>query len=358
MEPLALPKLSRLPRVIDPEARRLRVVALALPGGDPLELIGPLEILNTANMVLAESGRADLGYDIEVAGPRTGLMFGWKGLNISVDRTCHQIRGRMDTVLIQAMDAEGQVLRDRRLLRWLARIAPDVRRLASVCNGSYVLAEAGLLDGRRATTHWAYCEDFSRRYPRVTVEPEPIFIQDGNVYTSAGATSGLDMTLAFIEQDFGRDVALRVAQFLVFFLKRPGNQAQFSVQMATQLAERDAIRDIQAYIVDHVGEDLGVVALAKRAAMSPRNFARVFSEEVGVTPGKFVEDTRLECARERLEQSQLAIEEIAATCGYRNAETMRQAFIRQLGVGPKEYRRRFSTARDAGAHCGRGGQGL
>jgi transcriptional regulator GlxA family with amidase domain len=152
------------------------------------------------------------------------------------------------------------------------------------------------------------------------------------------------MTLAFIEQDFGREVALRVAQFLVFFLKRPGNQAQFSVQMASQLSERDVIQEIQAYVMEHLNDDLSVQALAKRAAMSPRNFARVFAQDVGVTPGKFVEDARLECARERLEQSQLTVDEVSAACGYKNAETMRQAFIRQLGVGPKEYRRRFSTA--------------
>lgn len=351
MEPIAFPKFNKLPRVIDPVAPRRRVVALALPGGDPLELIGPLEILNTANMVLAESGRPELGYDIEVAGSRTGLMVGWKGLNIMVDRTCHQVRGRIDTIIIQAMDAEGGALRDRRMLKWLARVAPEVRRVASVCNATFVLAEAGLLDGRRATTHWAFCEEFARRYPKVTLDPDPIFVQDGNMFTSAGATSGLDMTLAFIEQDFGREVALRVAQFLVFFLKRPGSQAQFSVQMASQLAERDVIREIQKHIIDHVGEDLSVLALSRRAAMSPRNFARVFSEEVGVTPGKFVEDTRLECARERMEQSQLTVEEVAAACGYRNAETMRQAFIRQLGVGPREYRRRFSTARGEGSGC-------
>lgn len=347
MESLPVPQLKRLPRVTEPGATRHRFVALALPDGDPLELIGPLETLGSANMLLEEAGRPDLGYDIEVAGPERGTVFGWKGLNISVDQACHQLRGPIDTLLIPAMDISGQSMRDRKLLRWLSQTGPRVRRVASVCSGSYVLAAAGLLDGRRATTHWGWCDDFARRYPEVTVDPEPIFIKDGNVYTSAGATAGLDMTLAFIEEDFGRELALSVAQFLVFFLKRPGNQAQFSAPMACQLAERNVIREIQTYIYENMQEDLSVVHLAKKAAMSPRNFARVFSQEVGVTPGRFVEDARLEIARERLEQSQLSVEEIAAACGFRNAETMRQAFKRKLGVGPSEYRRRFSSANQA-----------
>lgn len=344
MEKLPIPKLNKLPQVKDPEAPRLRVVAVALPDGDPLELIGPVEILNTTNIVLQEAGYPHLGYDIEVVGPRTGPMFGMKGLTLSVDRACHQVRGLVDTVIIQAMDMQARALEETKMLRWLIRMGGQVRRLASVCSASYVLAEAGLLDGRRATTHWAWCEDFAERYPQVTVDPDPIFIKDGNVYTSAGSTAALDMTLAFVEEDFGREVALRVAQFLVFFLKRPGNQAQFSAQMACQLAERDVIREIQAYVYENLGEDLSVMALAKRAAMSPRNFARVFSEEVGVTPGRFVEDARMEIARERLEQSTLSIEEVSAVCGFRAPETMRQAFVRKLGISPNEYRRRFSTS--------------
>jgi transcriptional regulator GlxA family with amidase domain len=344
MDPLPLPQLKRSPRVTDPAATRRRVVALALPGGDPLELVGPLEILGTANMVLESAGRPDLGYDFEVAAPAKGVILEWKGLKLIAERACHELRGPIDTLIVQAMDISAAGLRERRMLRWLARVAPRIRRVASVCSGTYVLAEAGLLDGRRATTHWAFCDDFARRYPRVRVDPEPIFVQDGNLYTSAGATAGLDLTLAFVEQDFGREVALRVAQYLVFFLKRPGNQAQFSVQMASQLAERDVIRDVQTYVYENLDADLSVLALAKRAAMSPRNFARVFAEQVGVTPGRFVEDARQEIARERLEQSKMTVDEIAAACGYHSAETMRQAFVRSLGVSPSEYRRRFASA--------------
>jgi transcriptional regulator GlxA family with amidase domain len=350
MDPLPIPQLKRPPRVADPAAKRRRVVALALPGGDPLELVGPLEILGPANMVLESAGRPDLGYDFEVVAPLKGVILEWKGLKLVAERACHELRGEIDTIIVQAMDISAAALAERPMLRWLARVAPRVRRVASVCSATYVLAEAGLLDGRRATTHWAFCDDFARRYPQVSVDPEPIFIQDGNVVTSAGATAGLDMTLAFVEQDFGREVALRVAQYLVFFLKRPGNQAQFSVQMASQLAERDAIRDVQAYVHEHIGEDLSVMALARRAAMSPRNFARVFSEQVGMTPGRFVEDARMEVARERLEQSRLTVEEIAGACGYKSAETMRQAFIRALGVSPSEYRRRFATAVSGSGH--------
>jgi transcriptional regulator GlxA family with amidase domain len=213
-----------------------------------------------------------------------------------------------------------------------------------VCSGAFLLAEAGLLDGRRATTHWSVCHTLADRYPAVTVEAEPIYVRDGDVWTSAGVTAGMDLALALVEEDHGRDVALEIARRFVLFLRRPGTQAQFSAQLAAQWAERDVLREIQSHVAEHPDDDLSVEALAARAGMSVRNFARSFRAEVGTTPARYVEGVRIEAARRRLEESDEGVESVAASCGFGTAETMRRSFIRALRVPPAEYRRRFSAA--------------
>jgi transcriptional regulator GlxA family with amidase domain len=220
-------------------------------------------------------------------------------------------------------------------------IGSAARRIVSVCTGAFVLAEAGLLDGRRATTHWAACDMLARRFPLVEVDPEPIFVRDGNVVTSAGVTAGMDLALALVEDDLGRDAALTIARHLVMFLRRPGNQTQFSEQLSAQLAHREPIREVQRWVADNPAVDLTVDALARRANLSPRQFARAFAAEVGVTPGKYVDRVRLETARRLLEDTGDGVAEIARRCGYGTAESMRRAFLRTVGVGPAEYRRRF-----------------
>ena len=210
-----------------------------------------------------------------------------------------------------------------------------------MCTGAFLLAKAGLLDGRRATTHWAYCAAFARRYPAVTVEPDPIFVRDGNVATSAGVTAGMDLALALVEEDLGRDVALEAARHLVVFLQRPGGQAQFSAQLAAQVADRAPLRELQAWIPDHLDDDLTVPALARRARMSDRNFARAFRRETGMTPGAYVEAARVERARIALEAGDLPVEAIAHQAGFGTVETMRRAFRRRVGVSPIDYRTRF-----------------
>jgi transcriptional regulator GlxA family with amidase domain len=222
--------------------------------------------------------------------------------------------------------------------------AARARRVASVCTGTFLLAEAGLLHGKQVTTHWGRCRRLQRRYPDLTVDPDPIFVRDGDVYTSAGVTAGIDLCLALVEADHGRERALWVARQLVVFLKRPGGQAQFSSHLSAQLAERDAVAEVQTWVADHLDEDLSVARLAERAAMSPRHFARVFRAETGVTPARYVERARVEQARTRLEESNQGIEEIAYACGFGTAETMRRAFLRALRVGPSEYRQRFRAA--------------
>ena len=225
----------------------------------------------------------------------------------------------------------------------LAASRPPGRRRSAP--GAFLLAEAGLLDGRRATTHWARCAEFAERYPAVTVDPDPIFTRDGNVYTSAGVTAGMDLALALVEDDLGRDAALTVARHLVLFLRRPANQAQFSAQLSTQLADRDEVRALQEWIADHVAEDCSVDRLAERAAMSPRHLARLFSEQVGTTVARYVEQVRVETARRRLEESAEPIASVAATLRLRHAPRRCDArSCASLGVGPAEYRRRFRSA--------------
>jgi transcriptional regulator GlxA family with amidase domain len=301
---------------------------------------------NAARWLASRPRRAAPGYAVELlssAGP------GAFRLSCGVELLARGLprRGEAppDTLIVAGGVGVEAALGDRALLAFLRAAAPRVRRLASVCTGAFLLAEAGLLDGRRATTHWAYCAELARRHPRVRVEPDPIYVRDGCVYTSAGVTSGMDLALALVEEDLGREAALTVARWLVLFLKRPGGQSQFSAQLAAQLAAREPIQELQAWIVENVHGDLSVAALAARAGMSPRNFARVFAREVGATPARFVETARVEAARRRLEEhGAQGVEAVAAACGFGSAETMRRAFLRRVRVSPADYRSRFQAA--------------
>lgn len=346
MPEFSLPKIKTLSSIPKSRGRR-RVVFVTMPNGDPFDLIGPLTVLHDADWQLGNSGRPDLGYDIEVVTNKPGTVYQVNGFRMVVDKPCYEVRGDIDTIVFQAVDYEEHCLKDRRFIEWVRRIAPRTRRLVTACLGTYVLAEAGLLDGRRATTHWSACDDFHSRYPNVELDPEPIFIKDGKFYSSAGVTSILDLMLALVEEDYGSELALRVAQSMVMFLRRPANQAQFSTQLNGSMVDDMKIRTVMAYVAEHPDRDLGIETLAEMAKMSPRNFTRVFAREAGVTPGKFVEQSRLESARGRLEQSKMPINQVASQCGYSTADGMRVAFDRNLGVGPSEYRRRFTTSQTA-----------
>lgn len=236
---------------------------------------------------------------------------------------------------------EGTGSPDPRLIDWLRENGPRAGRLVSVCTGALLLARAGLLDGHRATTHWRACRHLADTYPEVDVEPDPIFVRDGRISTSAGVTAGIDLALALVEEDLGRDVALTVARHLVVFLRRPGNQAQFSAQLAAQTATREPLREVQHWVSRHPEADLSVESLAHRAGLSPRHFARAFQAETGTTPGRYVERVRLEHARRLLEDTADGVTKISRACGYGTSEAMRRAFVKALGVAPAEYRRRF-----------------
>jgi transcriptional regulator GlxA family with amidase domain len=239
-----------------------------------------------------------------------------------------------------------QATRDERLVRWVKRAAARSRRVTSVCTGAFMLAEAGLLDGRRAATHWASAEALARRHPSVEVDAEAIFVRDGDVWTSAGVTAGMDLALALVEDDLGRRVALETGRWLVVFVQRPGGQSQFSPHLRAQVAERRPLRELQEWMTANLAADLSVPALAARACMSERNFARAFAREVGMTPGAYVEALRVDHARLRLESTGQQLEAVARDCGFGAVETMRRAFHRRLGVGPAAYRDRFNARGD------------
>lgn len=310
-----------------------------------LDVTGPLEVFaRTARWLMDRGRRREPAYTVELLAARHGPVRSSSGLELVVHRTLMEVRGGIDTLLVAGGAGSRRARSDRAVVRWLRRIAPRVRRLGSVCTGAFLLAEAGLLDGRRATTHWGACRQLAERYPRVAVDPDPIFVRDGRIYTSAGVTAGMDLALALVEEDHGREVALAVARELVMFLKRPGGQSQFSVPLLAQTADRQPLRELQVWIVEHADADLSVAALAQRVAMSARNFARVFRREVGMTPARFVERARVEAARRRLEESSVGVEAVATQCGFGSAEIMRRAFLRTVRVNPAEYRHRFRIA--------------
>lgn len=324
-----------------PSAPR-RIALVAYPDFEPLDLTGPFSVFaGTAHWLREAQGVKTETYTVEVIGAEVGLLRASGGLGIMVDRSFRTIREGIDTLLVVGGPGTRNAVRDNELLTWLRRIAPRVRRLGAVCTGSFILARAGLLDGKRATTHWAWGAELARLYPRVIVDADPIFIRDGNTYTSAGVTAGMDLALALVEEDYGREVALHIARDLVLYLRRPGGQSQFSTLLVAQGKDREPLRELQTWIAENVDADLSVPTLARRMAMSPRHFARVFTREVGMTPGQFVEKIRVEAARRRLEESPHGMKHVAVDCGFGSADTMRRAFLRTLHVAPVVYRGRF-----------------
>ncbi len=315
----------------------MRTVLIVLfDGVQSLDVTGPFEVFASA-----AGGRGEPAYRVRTASLGAARIRTSHGLAISPDG---DLRGADPADLLLVPGGEGARRRDPELVAWIAEHAPRAKRVASVCTGAFLLAEAGLLDGRRVTTHWARCDQLQADYPAVEVDPDPIFIKDGRLATSAGITAGIDLALALVEDDLGRDAALAVARQLVVFLRRPGSQAQFSAQLSAQVATRAPLRDVQQWIAEHPAGDLSVEALAAKARLSPRHFARAFAAEVGMPPGRYVERTRLEAARRHLEDTAEGIEQTARACGYRTSEAMRRAFIEALGVSPAEYRRRFRPA--------------
>ncbi|MDX2668534.1 GlxA family transcriptional regulator [Streptomyces sp. NRRL_ISP-5395] len=316
------------------DVKQRTVLVVLFDGVQSLDVSGPMEVFSGA------SRSPGVSYDLRTASLDGRPVRSTSGLTLVPDSSLADAPAP-HTLLVPG----GQGTRGSQpgLTGWLREHAPRAERLVSVCTGALLLAEAGLLDGHRVTTHWNYCERLARDYPAVEVDPEPIFVRDGRLATSAGVTAGIDLALALVEEDHGRDLALTIARHLVVFLRRPGNQAQFSAQLSAQTARREPLREVQHWIAQHPDADLGVDALAARARLSPRHFARAFLSETGTTPGRYVERVRLEHARRLLEDTADGVERIARASGYGTPEAMRRAFVKTLATAPAEYRRRFRT---------------
>jgi transcriptional regulator GlxA family with amidase domain len=315
----------------------IQVAILAFPGAQMLDIAGPADIFMEAARQLNNPD----AYQVRVIGTQSDPFRSSSGMAITPDASLHSFRGRIDTLLVAGSPDLEAITEDPERDGWLQKRAKTTRRVGSVCTGALILGMAGLLEGRRVTTHWNSTEKLAAMLPNTQVEPDCIFLRDENIYTSAGVTAGMDLALAMVEEDFGKALSLRVAREMVMFLKRPGGQSQFSAHLAAQEADNSRIGKVRQHILDHLRDDLSVPKLALCANMSERTFARTFQTECGVTPAAFVATARLDMARRLLDEQKQPLKRIAQLCGFANQEAMRKAFIRRLSIGPKEYRDRF-----------------
>lgn len=308
------------------------MVHVVFPAFQILDLSGPHE-------VFAQAARLGAGYRQEIVARAAGPLTASGGITVTASTALRGCDGAIDTLVVVGGPGRVAAVDDDELTGWIVEAATRSRRVASVCSGAFLLARAGLLDGRRAVTHWASGAELAARHPAVTVETDPVFVRDGDVWTSAGVTAGIDLALALVEQDHGPQLAARIARQLVMFVQRPGRQAQLSAQLAAQRPARRSLREVQAWIADHLDGDLGIAALAARAGMSERHFARVFTRQTGRTPAAFVQDARVEAARRLLETTDTTLEATARACGFGTVETMHRCFQRTLRLTPGRYRR-------------------
>src|ERR1700730_4599324 len=319
--------------------KRRRIVIVVVPPVDELDLVVPIQVFGAANRL---SGRKV--YSLEIVTNRKELEVQGEGgtLSFLAQSRLKDVKGKIDSVLL-VCGVATRLVKDPALSQWLREIPPTIRRLGGVCVGAFLLAEAGVLDGKRATAHWKFGRELAKRYPQVRVESEPIWVRDVNIYTSAGISAGIDLALAWVEEDCGSALAHEIARELVLFLRRPAGQQQLSVSLAKQASEMKNIQELQVWIADHLEKNLSVQVLAQRVAMSVRNFERVFTRETGCTPARNVAQMRVEAARRQLEDTDKSIEQIARNCGFESADLMRRTFIRSVGTTPGRYRGRLSS---------------
>jgi len=315
-----------------PLSRRLIVVVV--PPIDELDLVGPLQVFNSVNRL---AGRNIYALEVVTNADRTTVDGEGGVLTFVAKHHFSKVEGPCDSVLL-VCGLGSRSVRDAALSAWLRKMAAEVRRLGAVCVGAFLLAEAGLLNDRRATTHWRFGREMASRYPNVRVQHDPVWVRDGNIYTSAGISAGIDLALAWVEEDCGAGLAHEAARELVLFLRRPGGQPQLSVSLASQASDMMSIRELQIWIAEHLQMELSVEDLAYRMAMSVRNFERVFTREVGTTPSQYVLQTRVEAARRQLEHPERGLKQVAAAAGFGNVDLMRRAFVRLLGITPHRYR--------------------
>jgi len=313
----------------------MRIAILVPPGVQSLDLVGPAEVFWEAARRLGNTN----AYDIQVISTGAPLIGGTGQLRFLADRTIMDPDEPIDTLLV-AGDPSFQEI-DPTVIAWLRRRVPTVRRYCSICTGVFFLAAAGLLEGKRVTTHWECADKFSRDHPGIALDTDAIYLRDGPLITAAGVTAGIDLALALVEEDYGRDIAMIVARYMVVFLRRPGGQSQFSAHLVGQMAETTMIQKAQAYILANLALPLSVGHIAQTIGMSSRNFARVFRREVGMTPADFVAAARVDAARRLLEDSAQPLQRIAKACGFSDINTMRRIFSKTIGVTPTAYRSRF-----------------
>lgn len=333
---------------IQTEAQNRKVLMVVYPGVHQLDVIGPLEILATTQFFICDG---DLPYDLKIVAAQAGPVKASSGLTITAETSYADVMkhdDEIDTLMVAGGHGSSSQLKNPELLEFMRTMAPRAQRIVSICTGALILAEAGLLKNKRASTHWFWCPIMETEYPDVTVDHEAIYVRDGNVWTSAGVTSGMDLALALVEEDWGHKVALEVARFSVMYMMRPGGQSQFSAHLVAQRAEDPAINDALSFILENPADPLTVTSLAARAMMSERTFARRFKDETGVTPAAYVETARVQAARIVLETTDHAIDQVALETGFQSAERMRRAFHRHVGISAGEYRDRFRMTADPG----------
>jgi transcriptional regulator GlxA family with amidase domain len=310
-----------------------KVVIAGPPPVQVLDVTGPLEVFSNAP-----------DYEIELANPGLERTLQTNRGVVLADATpIADVHGPIDTLVIAGGPGAESGSYDPSFIAWIERAGRQSRRVASICTGAFLLAEAGLLNGKQAVTHWNFCDRLAREYPSVVVRPEPIYLRDGSIYTSAGITAGIDLSLALVEEDHGHEAALKIARFLVMFLVRPGGQAQYSHMLSHQAVTSQPLRELQVWMLQHLGDDLTVESLAERIGMSARHFTRVCLRETGMNPGQFVDRMRVEAAQQIIDSSSRGLKEIADGCGFKSVDAMRRSFLRVLGVTAAEYASRFKS---------------
>jgi transcriptional regulator GlxA family with amidase domain len=320
---------------------RKKIVIIAMPEALSFDIMGPSDVFALADYFRHSKGNEGLFpfYEIMVVSATRELTVRTaSGVNISCEHSIYSISGPIDTLIIGGLSLTEKRTGYPAVVKWIRENAGRCRRICSVCIGAFMLAEAGLLSGKNATTHWQYWQELRDNYENIHVDPDPIFVRDGNIYTSAGISAGIDLSLALVEEDLGRNISLQIAQMLVLYLRRPGNQSQFSPLLTQQISSKQQIKDLQAWIAGNLRGNLSIEALAAQAAMSPRN-----STDVGMTPGKYVEGLRVEFSKRYLEETNLTMDQIAQECGFGTADTMRKLFHRNMGMSPFAYRTLFGS---------------
>lgn len=317
--------------------KRSRVIVVVVPPVDELDLIGPLQVFTSVNRLTGQTI-----YSIEIVTSAKPLKMQGEGGVLTFLAQGHfgDVRGKFDSVLL-VCGLASRTARDEALFAWLRKAAKNVRRMGAVCVGAFLLAEAGLLNGKKATAHWKFGRELEKRYPKLKVQSDPLWVRDGNIYTSAGISAGIDLALAWVEEDCSNALAHEAARELVLYLRRPSGQKQLSVSLISQATEMKTIQELQAWIAEHIDQRLSVQVLAEQSSMSVRNFERVFTREVGRTPSHYVMHVRVETARRQLERTDRGLKQIAVATGFGSVEVMRRAFIRLLGVTPRHYRQQF-----------------